>query len=314
MTGIVRTNMLSKQYGASDVVVNVNMEIKRGEIYGFLGPNGAGKSTVMKMLLGLVQPTGGEIELFGERLLPASVEHLKKMGHLIETPVFYEKLSAQKNLELHAEYMGYHNKQAIDESLELVQLLGVHDKPVKQFSLGMRQRLGIARAISTRPEVLLLDEPINGLDPDGIQLMRNLFRRLRDEWGMTLLISSHLLSEIEQVADTIGVINSGRLIQEVSMETVHASKTEYVEIVTSNITHAAFVLTEKLGITHFKQLGDNMIRVYRLDISQEELSKALILNDVPIISMNRRRHTLEEYFFEITKGGEGNEPSHQAGA
>ncbi|MEK5060065.1 bacitracin ABC transporter ATP-binding protein [Paenibacillus sp. FSL H7-0326] len=313
MTKIILTKMLSKHYKA-EVVSSVNMGIKRGEIYGFLGPNGAGKSTVMKMLLGLVQPTSGEIELFGERLLPGSVEHLKRIGHLIEAPVFYEKLTARQNLELHAEYMGYYKEQAIEEALELVQLLGADDKPVKQFSLGMRQRLGIARAILTKPEFLLLDEPINGLDPDGIQLMRNLFRRLRDERGMTILISSHLLSEIEQVADTIGVINGGRLIQEVSMEAVHASSKEYVEIVTSNITHAAYVLTDKLSIGSIKLLGDNKLRIYHMDISLEDLSKALVLNDVPILSMNQRHHTLEEYFFELIRGGEENVASHQAGA
>ncbi|SFE22612.1 ABC-2 type transport system ATP-binding protein [Paenibacillus algorifonticola] len=304
MTEIIRTNLLTKNYGAAEVVSGVNMKVRRGEIYGFLGPNGAGKSTIMKMLLGLVQPTGGEIELFGDKLLPASTEHLKRIGHLIETPIFYEKLSAKQNLELHGEYMGYYNKQAVEEALELVQLIGVHSKPVKQFSLGMKQRLGIARAISTRPDLLLLDEPINGLDPEGIQLMRNLFRRLRDEWGVTLLISSHLLSEIEQVADTIGVINGGRLIREVSMDTVHASTNEYIEIVTSNVTNAAYVLTDKLGIQNFKYLGDRIIRVYDTDISQEKLSKGLVLNDVPIEAINRRHHTLEEYFLGIIRGGE----------
>lgn len=304
MKEIVRTRQLTKSYGAADVVAGVNMGIRRGEIYGFLGPNGAGKSTVMKMLLGLVKPTGGEIELFGEMLLPGATEHLKRIGHLIETPVFYEKLTAEQNLELHAEYMGYYKKGAIREALEMVQLVGTHDKPVKQFSLGMKQRLGIARAISTRPELLLLDEPINGLDPEGIQLMRQLFRRLRDEWGTALLISSHLLAEIEQVADTIGVIDGGRLLREVSMETVHASTTEYVEIVTSNVNLAAFVLVDTLEIENIKQIGDNVIRIYETKLSQEALAKGLIANEVPIQSINRRHHSLEEYFFDMLKGGE----------
>lgn len=314
MTDTVRTVMLTKTYGAADVVTNVGMTVKRGEIYGFLGPNGAGKSTVMKMLLGLVRPTQGEIELFGEKLLPGSVEYLKRIGHLIETPVFYDRMTARENLELHAEYMGYHGRDSIDEALRMVQLLGVEGKPVKQFSLGMKQRLGIARAISTRPELLLLDEPINGLDPEGIQLMRGLFRRLRDEWGISILISSHLLSEIEQVADTIGVIDGGRLLQEVSLEELRASKTDYIEITTSNAALAAYVLTEKLGLERFKQIDEHTLRVYDTQVPQETLSKTLILNDVPIESINRRPHTLEEYFFDMVKGGDNHAASRQAGA
>lgn len=314
MTDTVRTVMLTKTYGAADVVTNVSMTIKRGEIYGFLGPNGAGKSTVMKMLLGLVRPTHGEIELFGEKLMPGSIEYLKRIGHLIETPVFYDRMTARENLELHAEYMGYHGRDSIDEALRMVQLLGVEGKPVKQFSLGMKQRLGIARAISTRPELLLLDEPINGLDPEGIQLMRRLFRRLRDEWGISILISSHLLSEIEQVADTVGVIDGGRLLQEVSLEELRASKTDYIEITTAKAALAAYVLTEKLGLERFKQIDEHTLRVYDTHVPQETLSKTLILNDVPIESINRRHHTLEEYFFDMVKGGDNHAASRQAGA
>ncbi|MFD1427628.1 ATP-binding cassette domain-containing protein [Kroppenstedtia sanguinis] len=313
MANIIQTRLLSKSYEGVEVVADVNMNVRQGEIYGFLGPNGAGKSTLMKMLLGLVKPTGGEIELFGERLLVNSMEHLKRMGHLIETPIFYEKLTAQQNLEIHGEYMGYYNEKDFREAMEMVQLLGVKNKPVKQFSLGMKQRLAIARAISTRPELLLLDEPVNALDPEGIQLMRNLFRRLRDEWGITLLISSHLLSEIEQVADTIGVIHQGRLVREVSMEDVHASTTAYVEIVTSNITRASFVLTDQLDLENFKQIGDRAIRVYDEGVSQEALSKELVLNDVPIESIHRYHQTLEDYFFEMVKGGGQDDASHQTG-
>ncbi|MDF2838097.1 MAG: bacitracin transporter ATP-binding protein, partial [Paenibacillus sp.] len=303
MTDIIRTRLLSKSYGMQDVVTNVTMRVKKGEIYGFLGPNGAGKSTLMKMLLNLAKPTGGEIVLFGERLAPTSTEPLKRIGHMIEAPVFYEKLTAEQNLGLHAEYMGCYRAGAAKEALELVQLVGIENKQVKQFSLGMRQRLGIARAIMTRPELLLLDEPINGLDPEGIQEMRVLFKRLRDEYGTTMLVSSHLLAEVEQVADTIGVIDHGRLIQEVSMESIRRSKTEYVEITTSNAKLAAVVLEDKLKLRNFKLMGGNVIRVYDASVTPEELSKGLVLNDVPVESINRRHHSLEEYFLELTRGG-----------
>lgn len=303
MTEIIRTRLLSKTYDKADVVTNVSMKVGRGEIYGFLGPNGAGKSTLMKMLLNLVKPTGGEIELFGERLLPGTIEPLKRIGHMIEAPVFYEKLTAEQNLELHCEYMGYHRPGAIKEALEMVQLRGVENKPVKQFSLGMRQRLGIARAICTRPELLILDEPINGLDPEGIQETRSLFRRLCDEYSMTLLISSHMLAEIEQIADTIGVLDRGRLLEEVSMESIRRSRTEYVEITTTDVKLCAVVLDDRLGIRNYKIVGNTAVRIYEMSITQEELFKGLILNDVPVTAINRRHHSLEEYFLDLTRGG-----------
>jgi ABC-2 type transport system ATP-binding protein len=303
MTDVIKTRLLSKTYGKADIVKNANMTVKKGSIYGFLGPNGAGKSTLMKMLLGLVRPSGGEIELFGSRMLPGSVEPLKRIGHMIETPVFYEKLTAEQNLALHGEYMGFYNQDAMKESLSMVGLIGIEGKPVKQYSLGMRQRLGIARAISTRPELLLLDEPINGLDPSGIQEMRSLFRRLRDEFGMTLLVSSHLLGEIEQVADVIGVIDMGVLVREVTMEDIRASRTDYVEIVTADAKQAAYVLEEKLGIRNFKLIGERTLRVYDRNVPQDELAKGLILNGVSVESINRRHHSLEDFFLELTKGG-----------
>ncbi|MCU6711728.1 ABC transporter ATP-binding protein [Paenibacillus sp. J5C_2022] len=314
MSDVIRTRLISKTYGSADVVSNVTMHIQSGEIYGFLGPNGAGKSTIMKMLLNLVKPTGGEIELFGERLLPGDIEPLKRIGHMIENPIFYEKLTAEQNLELHGEYMGSYNKAMMKEALELVQLHGVENKPVKQFSLGMKQRLGIARAISTRPELLLLDEPINGLDPSGIAEMRTLFRRLRDEYGMTLLISSHILSEIEQVADKIGVINRGRLVKEVTMDEIRGSRPDYVELTTPDVRKAVYVLEETLGIRNFKVMGERMLRIYDWKGTQEELSKALIMNDVSITSIDRKAHTLEEYFISLIKGGDQHAASYQAGA
>ena len=197
------------------------MHVKKGEIYGFLGPNGAGKTTIMKMLTNLIKPTSGDIEIFGDKLTDTSYEVLKRMGTIIEYPIFYEKLTAKENLLLHCEYMGYYNKEAIDQALQLVYLTNIEDKPVKDFSLGMKQRLGIARAIMTKPELLILDEPINGLDPIGIKEMRDLFKMLCKEYGITILISSHILAEIEQIADTIGIINNGRLVEEISMENIN---------------------------------------------------------------------------------------------
>ncbi|MDR4399587.1 ABC transporter ATP-binding protein, partial [Bacillus atrophaeus] len=291
-----------KTFQGKEVVSNVNMHIRKGEIYGFLGPNGAGKTTVMKMLTSLVKPTGGEIEILGHKLTNTSYKVLGRIGSMIEYPIFYEKLTAQENLELHCEYMGYHDKNSIQEVLGMVNLKNIEDKAVKTFSLGMKQRLGIARAIITKPELLILDEPINGLDPVGIKEIRHLFQVLSKEYGMTLLISSHMLSEIEQIADTIGVIRDGRLLEEVSMDKIRGQNTEYIELVTTNRTKACFVLENELGITNFKILNEKTVRIYDSDASQAAISKALILNDIDIESINKKYTSLEDYFLSLING------------
>jgi len=306
MLYILKTNNLTKAYNGKEVVSNVNMSVKKGEIYGFLGPNGAGKTTLMRMITNLVKPTSGEIEIFGEKLRDTSYEVLKRLGTIIEYPVFYEKLSARENLELHCEYMGYFDKKAIDKALDLVGLKNIDNKSVKDFSLGMKQRLGIARAITTKPELLILDEPINGLDPIGIKEFRDLFKMLSKEYGITILLSSHILAEIEQIADTIGVINNGRLIEEVSMESIRAGNTEYIELIVSNSEKAAYVLSNDLNISNFKVLDNKAIRIYDGNIFQNQITKALIMSDISIEGITKKNGSLEEYFLNLLNGGSMN--------
>ncbi len=303
MSYIIQTSKLTKAYKGTEVVSNVSMHVKKGEIYGFLGPNGAGKTTVMRMLTNLIKPTAGDIQLFGEPLLPNSYETLKRMGSIIEFPIFYDKLTAVENLELHCRYMGYYRKNAVAEALERVSLEGIAGKQVKEFSLGMKQRLGIARAIVTRPELLLLDEPINGLDPVGIREMRTLLDSLSKEYGMTLLISSHILGEIEQIADTIGVLDKGRLVQEVSMNVVRLMNANYTELITPDVKKAAFVLENELAISNFKVSGERELRIYDAGMTSSELSKKLILHDVPLESITVKANSLEDYFLELLEGG-----------
>lgn len=303
MSYIVKINNLTKAYNGKEVVSNVNMNIKKGEIYGFLGPNGAGKTTIMKMMTNLVKPTSGEIEIFGEKLTDTSYEVLKRLGTIIEYPIFYEKLTGRENLELHCDYMGYYNKKAIDKALDLVNLKNIDNKLVKDYSLGMKQRLGIARAITTKPELLILDEPINGLDPVGIKELRNLFKMLSKEYGITILLSSHILGEIEQMADTIGVINNGRLIQEVSMESIRESNTEYIELTTGDYKKAAYILSNTLNISNFKVIDNGIIRIYEATVPQSIISKTLILNDVVIETITKKNGSLEEYFLNLLNGG-----------
>lgn len=300
MSYILQTNHLSKMIDGKELVTDVNIHVKKGEIYGFLGPNGAGKTTVMKMITNLWKPTSGTIALFGRSLEADSYEVLKRMGSIIEFPTFYEHLSGRENLNLHCEYMGYYDKGSIEEALEMLNLANASDKPVKRYSLGMKQRLGIARAILCKPELVILDEPTNGLDPAGMKQIRDLFRMLCTEYGMTLMISSHLLSEIESIADTIGVINRGKMMKEITMHEIAETNTAYIELDAKDSTRAAYVLAEKLRINNFKITGDSKIRIYEQGISTQKISRELIVNGVDISSINQHTETLEDYFLKMT--------------
>ena len=211
MNEIVTTSALTKRYKGFAAVEELNMSVREGRIYGFIGPNGAGKSTTLKMLLGLVHPTAGEIELFGKRLTEKSlVALLRGVGSLIESPAYYGHLTARENLRVYAEILALPEKN-IDEVLKIVRLDRQEGKRTSAFSLGMKQRLGLASALLGFPKLLILDEPTNGLDPSGIQEMRELIRSLPERYGMTVIVSSHLLSEVERIADDVGIIANGRM-------------------------------------------------------------------------------------------------------
>lgn len=300
MSYILQTNHLNKSIDGKVLITDVNIHVKKGEIYGFLGPNGAGKTTVMKMVTNLWKPTSGTIEIFGEVITPTSYEVLKRMGSIIEFPTFYDHLTGKENLQLHSEYMGYYNHGSVQNALEILNLSDAADKPVKSYSLGMKQRLGIARAILSKPELLVLDEPTNGLDPAGMKQIRDLFKMLCTEYGITIFISSHILSEIESIADTIGVINHGKMMREITMKEISEMNTAYIELVTKEIKKAVYILTDKLGINNFKVIDADKIRIYEVKASTHEISKAMLLNNVEIDSIRKESETLEDYFLKMT--------------
>lgn len=304
MEYILETNELTKSYKKKMAVDHVDLHVKKGEIYGFVGPNGAGKSTILKMILNLIKPDSGEIKIFGETVGENNFEMLKRIGSIIESPYFYDKLTGRENLELHCEYMGYHNKGQIDHVLEAVSLTDIENKAVAHYSLGMKQRLAIARAILTKPQFLILDEPINALDPEGIREMRSLFRKLNEEWGISILISSHILSEVELIADTIGVIQKGCLLKEISMEDIHDYRTEYMEAEVSDTSRVGYLLEEKLGITNYKIISDKKIRIFDMHISGTEISRLIIQGGIGLESIRKQKNTLEDYFFQLTEGDE----------
>lgn len=239
---IISASNLTKTFSGKEVIRNCTFSVERGSIYGFLGRNGAGKTTVLKLLLGLLKPSAGTANVLGLDSVRDNEAILRRTGSLIETPIFYEHLSAADNLRLHLAYMGIEDND-VESTLCRVGLPGTGNQPVSTFSLGMRQRLAIARAIIHRPEVLILDEPVNGLDPVGMKEIRILFRRLVQEEGMTILMSSHLLSEIEQIADRVGVIVDGTVAQEAKMADIrkqHPSDMEdyFISLIQGGADHA----------------------------------------------------------------------------
>lgn len=306
MSDIIVLEDVTKSYRGTEVVKSVSMRVKQGEIYGFLGPNGAGKTTVMKMILNLAKPDMGNIRVCGEVIQKDSYEYLRNIGSIIEYPVFYEKLTAWKNLKLHCSYMGFYNEKRIREVLDMVDLKGVDNKPVGEFSLGMKQRLGIARAMITSPKLLILDEPINGLDPIGIKQIRQLLMKLKSTCGTTILISSHIIAEIEQLADTIGVIDQGILTKEVSMSEIHHDCLQYLEIEVNDIHKAATVLDNTFDHLNFKIISENRLRIYDTDI-QSEISRELVMAGVGILNMVYKNDTLEDYFMHTIMGGKEND-------
>lgn len=301
MSILVQTNDLTKTIGGKELVCDVNLHLKKGEIYGFLGPNGAGKTTVMKMITNLWKPTKGTIELFGETLEKDSYEVLKRMRSIIEFPVFYEHMSGRENLQLHCEYLGYYEKGCVENALEMLSLSDAADKPVKKYSLGMKQRLGIAREVLSRPELLILDEPTNGLDPSGMKQIRDLFKMLCKEYGITMMISTHILSEIEGIADTVGVINRGRLKEEISMKEIRERNLSYIELSVKNTKKAAYILTEGLGLDNFRIMDERNIRIYEAGAAVGEITKALAVQGAEIDFIGKKTETLEDYFLKMTR-------------
>lgn len=300
MSYILQTSHLSKTIDGKQLVTDVNIHVKKGEVYGFLGPNGAGKTTVMKMLTNLWKPTSGTVALFGKALEKNSYEVLKRMGSIIEFPTFYDHMSGKDNLQLHCEYMGYYNKGSVEEALQMLGLSDAADKPAGSYSLGMKQRLGIARAILCKPELVILDEPTNGLDPAGMKQIRDLFRMLCTEYGMTLMISSHLLPEIESIADTVGVIHHGKMMKEISMKEIAETNTAYIELAVEDTKKAAYVLAEKMQLSNFKIVNDSGIRIYEQGVTTQKISRELMANDVEIASISQHTENLEDYFLKVT--------------
>lgn len=302
MPYVIETHDLGKNISGRDIIVHTEIHVKKGEVYGFLGPNGAGKTTIMKMLANLWKPTSGYIEIFGERLWPDSYKILKRMSSIIEFPTFYGSLSGRENLELHRQYMDCEGVYSIVEILQLLDLPTDSTQPADRYSLGMKQRLGIARAILTGPEILILDEPANGLDPSGIRQMRDLIKMLSGEWGITILISSHLLSEIESIADSVGIIHRGRLIREVSMQEITGLNLSSIEITTAeNAGQAAEAVKRITGYECIRKTDSRKLTIRDDRIRMKDILRIFTEADIEIEAISKKTESLEDYYLGAIK-------------
>ncbi len=303
MQEILRVIGMSKSYKQMQVLDNIQMTINKGDIYGFVGENGSGKSTTIRMITGLGTPTHGEIRAFGKALSESTEDAQQKMGLLLEGPSLILNMTARQNLEAHRLLIGIPDKKRIDRVLELVNLTHTGKKKVKNFSLGMKQRLGIALALLNEPELLILDEPTNGLDPMGIVSLRKLLQTLNDEEGMTILISSHILSELELLATKFGFIHKGRLIQEISATDIKAKARRYLEIEVDNLELAVRTIRETLGTEDFQVDGNETIRLFELVDEKQFVSRTLTDSGVILEKFVQKSDTLEQYFTNLVGGG-----------
>ncbi len=298
---MIRTTHLSKKYGAVPAVEELSLTVNKGEIYGFLGNNGAGKTTTLRMLLGLVRPDSGTIEILGKDIQPGE-KMLSRVGAMIESPGFYPNLTARENLMIFAHLLGISKQDQIDRLLEMAGLSAAGDKKVGSFSMGMKQRLGIIRTLIADPELLILDEPTNGLDPNGIVEVRRFLKKLSREREITILLSSHQLSEVELLADRIGILHHGKLLDEITLSDFARSKRRYLRLMVDRPPTAARLLEQELMITDYR-VHEEELRIY------ERLDEAALINrrlqegDVLVHHLSTIRPTLEDHYIQLTSGG-----------
>lgn len=297
---ILNTKNLTKTYKKKNAVSNLNMSINKGDIYGFIGKNGAGKTTTIKMIVGLAAPTSGEITLFESKSLN---QGRRKIGTVIEAPAFVPNLTARQNMLIQWKLLGNKNPAIIDEMLNLVGLDYVGKKKVKNFSLGMKQRLGIAMTLMGEPEFLVLDEPTNGLDPKGIVEVRELLQKLNEERGLTILISSHILSELAKLATRIGIIDDGVLLEEFSIDELDERCKSKLVVLVDDTEKAKDILAEQLNLKDYKVIDTNTIEIYDKGVDSGTINTTLAKNDVVVNSISTSHADLEEYFLNVIKGG-----------
>lgn len=295
---IIETHDLCKQYGNALRVAHLDLDVPEGSVYGFLGPNGAGKSTTLKMILGLVRPTAGSIRVLGKNMDSKNrLAVLRQVGSLIESPSYYGHLTGEENLRIVQTLRGVPEKN-IREVLQIVRLDGQRGKKVAHYSLGMKQRLGLAAALLGYPKLLILDEPTNGLDPAGIQEMRELICELPERFGMTVVVSSHLLSEIDQMADHVAIIRDGELVFQDTLEALHGRSRHHLALRTTNNAVARAILQEK-SVPCQEEEGYLILPILSDELAGQ-LTRLLGARNLGVIRLEERQKSLEDIFLELT--------------
>lgn len=302
MNSICSTEQLSKKYKDFTALDQVSINIHKGAIYGLIGENGAGKTTLIKSIAGLIRPTSGKIALFGSSA-PREVCRLQqRVGYTIENPALYTDMTAKENLEVFCIQKSI-SKSNIADTLNLVGLSDVKDKKAKMFSLGMKQRLALAGALLGNPDLLVLDEPLNGLDPTGIVELRSLLLELNKNRGITILLSSHILSELHKLADCYGIVHKGRLLEEISAEELDKKCEKHISVTTSDVQKAVHILQNTFGTLRCAVCDDNMIQIFQNPADCARINRTLILGGVDVSEITVKGDTLEGYFTAVIGGG-----------
>ena len=298
---VIKLRDISKKRGQTEILNHLNMTVYQKDIYGFIGQNGAGKSTTMKIIMSLIKETQGQLELFDS--LDNQINR-SRIGAIIENPAFYPYMTAYENLKYYVQYKGIVEINSIEKVLKMVGLENVRKKKYKNYSLGMKQRLGLALALINHPDLLILDEPLNGLDPQGIVELREILSHLNKKYGITMLISSHILDELEMIATRYGFIHQGQMIEEITAEKLQEKLKKYISLDVENIGLASITLEQKLHTENFKVMDDHTIYLYDFVNESSQVATTLIQEGVILNKMNISNVSLENYYLSLIKGVE----------
>ena len=292
----VSFNNVTKEFKNKAVLKGVSFNIEAGDIYGLIGENGAGKTTLLKLIVNLLKPTSGNIQVLGKEIKKDSYDYLRNIGALIDEPVFYKKLTLYENFKVHCEYLGFYDEEKLENVLRRVGLHNKKDRKIKELSFGEKQRLAIAYALITEPELLILDEPTNGLDPIAIVELREILLKLNREFNTTIIISSHAINELETLVNKVMFLKNGEIVEDGLLEEIKEKCSIYIEIEVEDSSKALAILEKELNIRNMKLINKGTIRVYEALEERKKILSTLVKSDVEVLSFNMVQISLEEYF------------------
>lgn len=298
----VSFNNVTKEFKNKAVLKGVSFNIEAGDIYGLIGENGAGKTTLLKLIVNLLKPTSGNIQVLGKEIKKDSYDYLRNIGALIDEPVFYKKLTLYENFKVHCEYLGFYDEEKLENVLIRVGLHNKKDRKIKELSFGEKQKLAIAYALITEPELLILDEPTNGLDPIAIVELREILLKLNREFNTTIIISSHAINELETLVNKVMFLKNGEIVEDGLLEEIKEKCSVYIEIEVEDYSKALAILEKELNIINMKLINKGTIRVYEALEERKKILSTLVKSDVEVLSFNMVQISLEEYFIRKVRG------------